>query len=301
MAAVPARIAWTALLAAFLAAGCGAAPEQTPAAVITDAPLPRRIVSIIPATTEMLFAMGAGDRVAAVGNYDRYPSEVEKLPRVGGLLDPNVEQLLALKPDLVVLYDTQEELKQELERAHIPVFRYSHRGLPDIAATMRALGERVGATDGAEAAARAMEQQLNAVRTRVAGLDRPKTLLVFGREQGALRNIQASGGYGFLHDVLEIAGGTDVLADLSRQSVQMSTETILGRAPDVIIELRYGEALPPDRLRAERQVWNALPALPAVRNDKVFLMVGDEFVVPGPRITLAAQRFARALHPGLAP
>jgi iron complex transport system substrate-binding protein len=280
---------------------CGPSSEQAPAVMTADAPLPRRIISIIPATTEMLFAMGAGDRVVAVGNYDRYPSDVEKLPRVGGLLDPNVEQLLALRPDLVVAYDTQEELKQELERAHIPVFRYSHQGLPDIAATMRALGERVGAKDGAEAAARAMEQQLEAVRTRVAGLTRPKTLLVFGREEGALRNIQASGGYGFLHDVLEIAGGTDVLTDLARQSVQMSTETLLARAPDVIIELRYGEPLPPDRLRAERQVWNALPALPAVRDNRIFLMVGDEFVVPGPRIGLAAQRFARALHPGLAP
>ena len=77
----------------------------------------RRIVSIVPATTEMLFAMGAGDRVVAVGSYDRFPVEVAKLPRVGALLDPDVERIIAIHPDLVVLYGTQTELRTQLERA----------------------------------------------------------------------------------------------------------------------------------------------------------------------------------------
>src|SRR5205823_1097262 len=80
----------------------------------------RRIISIIPSTTEMLFAMGAGDRVIAVGTYDRYPPETQKLPRVGALIDPNVEQILQMRPDLVVVYGTQTELKRRLERANIP-------------------------------------------------------------------------------------------------------------------------------------------------------------------------------------
>ena len=80
----------------------------------------RRVISIIPATTEMLFAMGAGDRVIAIGSYDHYPPEAQKLPRVGALIDPNVEQFLQLRPDLVVLYATQTELRRRLERANIP-------------------------------------------------------------------------------------------------------------------------------------------------------------------------------------
>jgi iron complex transport system substrate-binding protein len=272
---------------AVLAVFGGAAPPDAP----------QRIVSLIPATTEMLFAMGAGDRIAGVSNYDRYPPDVERLPRVGGLLDPNVERLLALKPDLVIVYDTQTDLKRQLERAKIPMFRYVHRGLPDITDTLRALGERVGSTAAADAAATRVEQQLAAVRARVAGRPRPKTLLVFGREQGSLRHVNASGGYGFLHDILELAGGTDVLGDLHQQSVDMSTEMILTRAPEVILELHYGESLKPDRLEAERLVWNALAAVPAVKNKRVHLLVGDEFVVPGPRIVIAAERFAQTLHP----
>ena len=259
--------------------------------------LPRRIISLVPATTEMLFAMGAGDRVAGVSNYDRFPPEVERLPKVGGLLDPDVERVLSLKPDLVIVYDTQTDLKRQLERAQVPMFLYVHRGLPDITGTMRALGARVGATAAADAAASRIEQQLAAIGRRVAGRTRPKTLLVFGREAGTLRHVMASGGYGFLHDVLEIAGGADVLGGMRRQSVDMSTEMILTSAPDVIIELHYGGDMKPGSFEAERQVWKALPSIPAVRNNRVYLLDGQEFVVPGPRIVVAAERFARTLHP----
>jgi cobalamin transport system substrate-binding protein len=258
---------------------------------------PTRIISLVPATTEMLFVMGAGNRIAGVSDYDRFPPEVAKLPKVGGLIDPNVERVISLKPDLVIVYDTQTDLKQQLERARIPMFRYVHRGLPDITETMRLLGDRIGAKDAANAAAARIEAQLAAIKARVAGRPRPSTLLVFGRDAGALRHIDASGGYGFLHDVLELAGGTDVLGDLKRQSVDVSTEMILRRAPEAIIELHYGESLKTERIEDERKVWNALPSVPAVKNNRVYLLRGDEFVVPGPRIVLAAERFAQTLHP----
>src|SRR5207237_7523580 len=151
-----------------------------------------RVVSIIPATTEMLFAMGAGNRVVGVGSYDRFPADVEKLPRVGALLDPDVERIIALRPDLVVLYGTQAELRKALDRASIPYFAYTHRGLADITETLRSLGARVGVAKQAGAVANRIEQQLAGVRKRVAGRPRPRTLLVFGRETGTLRNIDAS-------------------------------------------------------------------------------------------------------------
>jgi iron complex transport system substrate-binding protein len=259
--------------------------------------IPRRIVSLIPATTEMLFAMGAGDRLVGVSNYDHFPAAVNRLPRVGGLIDPSVERLLSLKPDLVLVYDTQADLKQQLARAGIPVFRYEHRDLADITRTLRTLGERVGAAAAANAAARGFEQRLASIKGRVAGLARPRALLVFAREAGALRQVDASGGYGFLHDLLELAGGRDVLADIKQQSVQMSTEMILSRAPEVIIELHYGDTLKTDNFDAERKVWNVLPSIPAVRTGRVYLLGGDEFVVPGPRIVNVAERFAEVLHP----
>lgn len=261
---------------------------------------PQRIVSLVPATTEMLFEMGAGGRLVGVGSYDRFPPEVATLPRLGGLLDPNIEQLIALRPDLVIVYDTQVELRRQLERARIPMWGYSIKGLADVTATVRTLGERIGMAPAANASAARIDARLRAVQARVAGRPRPRTLLLFGRESGSLRGINASGGYGFLHDLLELAGGTDVLADVKQAAVAMSTEMVLARAPEAIIELHYGEPWPDARLATERRVWSGLPSLPAVRTGRIALLAGDEFVVPGPRVTLAAERLAAFLHPDVA-
>jgi iron complex transport system substrate-binding protein len=255
----------------------------------------RRIVSLIPATTEMLFAMGAGGRLVGVGTFDHYPPAVDRLPRVGALVDPDLERILSLRPDLVIVYATQTTLRAQLDRAGIPYYVDTQNGLADITATMRTLGARVGLAAQADTAASRLERQLRAIRVRVAGLPRPRTLVVFGREPGSLRDIDASGGEGFLHDMLQMAGGSDALADIHRQSVMMSTEMVLARAPDVIIELRYtGSGNAPD---SDLRVWNALASVPAVRNHRVYLLRGDEFVVPGPRVAQATERIARTLHP----
>ena len=255
----------------------------------------QRIISIIPATTEMLFAMGAGDRVVAVGTYDRFPPEVARLPRVGALLDPDVERLISLRPDLVVLYGTQADLRTQLDRAGIPSYPYVHRGLSDIAETIRGLGGRVGLQRQANGVADHLERELADIRARVAGRARPKTLLIFGRDPGTLRNVNSSGGIGFLHDMLVAAGGDDVLADVRQQAVATSTEMILARSPDVIIELRYARA---ERASAsDSKVWNALASVPAVRDRRIYVLEGEEFVIPGPRVGMATERLSRALHP----
>jgi iron complex transport system substrate-binding protein len=256
---------------------------------------PRRVVSLIPAVTEMIFAIGDGSRLVGVGSYDRFPPEVQKIDRVGGLLDPNVEKILSLRPDLVIVYNTQQELKQRLERAGIPLYLYEHRGLSDITATLRAVGARLGSAEAANRVASKMESDLAAIRQSVAGKPRPRTLVVFGREPGSLRGIEASGGYGFLHDMLLAAGGDDVFGDVQRQSVDVSTEMLLARRPDVIIELRYGGSLEPRDAEREARAWDALPSVPAVRNHRVHVLVGDEFVVPGPRVVEATRRLAQAL------
>jgi iron complex transport system substrate-binding protein len=264
---------------------------------IASAATPRRIVSLVPAATEMLFGMGAGDRVVGVGSYDAYPPEATKRPRVGGLLDPNIERIFGLKPDLVLVYGTQAELRAQLGRAGVPIFVYVHRGLPDITETIRSLGARVDAEDAARKLADRIDDQLAQIRARVAGRRQPKTLLVIGREPGTLGGIVASGGYGFLHDMLEIAGGADLVADVNRESLAVSTEAILARAPDVIIELHYGDELKAADLARERRVWDRLSAVPAVRNGRVYLLAGDEFVIPGPRVALATERLSRTIHP----
>jgi len=257
---------------------------------------PARVISLVPAVSEMLFAIGAGPQVVAVSSFDDYPPEVLKLPRVGALLDPDLERILSLRPDLVIVYESQVDLRRQLERASIPMFVYKHAALADITVTIRQLGARVAREEAAATSTRLIDAKLTEIRTKVAGRPRPKTLLVFGRDALALRGIYASGGFGFLHDMLTAAGGDNVFADVKQQSVQATSELILSRRPDVIIELRSG-SLPVDARRKEIAVWQALSSIPAVRTGRIDILSDPRTVVPGPRVAEGTELIARTLHP----
>jgi iron complex transport system substrate-binding protein len=257
---------------------------------------PQRIISLIPAVTEMLFALGAGDRVVAVSSFDRYPPEVEKLQRVGALLDPDLERIISLRPDLVAVYGSQVDLRRQLDRARVPVFVYSHAALADVMQTLLELGGRIGHRQQAEALTRQIESRLADLKARVATRPRPRTLVVFGRESFSLRAIYASGGYGFVHDMVTAAGGENIFADVERQAVQATTEAILARRPDVIIELRADPLSPADE-RRELSTWGQLQSVPAVRNKRVHIVADPRAVIPGPRVAEGAEVIARVLHP----
>jgi iron complex transport system substrate-binding protein len=258
----------------------------------------RRIVSIVPAVTEMLFAIGAGPQVAGVSSFDDFPPEVKGLPRVGALLDPDVERILALRPDLVISYGSQTDLQRQLERSRVPVFNYRHAGLPGIFETLQQLGPAVGRKAAADQLIADLRNELARIGRTVQGRRKPRTLLIFERDPGTLRGIYVSGGRGFLHEMLEIAGGVNVFADVAREAVQPSHETLLARAPDVILEVRATGLLTAAETSGEgARVWAPLASIPAVRNERIHFLNGDYLVVPGPRVAMATEAFARALHP----
>jgi iron complex transport system substrate-binding protein len=265
-------------------------------AAVQPQPHPQRIISLIPAVTEMLFAIGAGPQVVGVGSFDDFPAEVRALPRVGALLDPDIERIISLKPDLVVVYATQSDLQKQLERAKIPIFRYQHAGLADVTVTIRQLGERIGRSAEATEVTQQIDRALDDIRRRTAKSPRPRTLLVFGREALALRGIYASGGVGFLQDMLTVAGGDNVFAEVKRQAVQATAELVLARRPDVILELR-GVSLTDDAKKRELAVWQALSAVPAIKTGRIVFIADQRTVVPGPRVAEGTELLARALHP----
>jgi iron complex transport system substrate-binding protein len=254
-------------------------------------------VSLVPNVTEILYAIGAGPQVVAVSSYDEEPPAVRRLPKVGALMDPDTERIITLRPDLVITYSSQVDLQAQLARASIPSFDYRHGDLSHIMTTMRALGERTGHVAEADTAARALEARIDAVRARVKGRPRPRTLLVFERDSGTLRNIYASAGRGFLHDMLEVAGGVDVLDQIDKESAQASIENILTLAPEVILELRSADRVSDAAMQKEIASWSSLASVPAVKNHRVIVLVGKELTVPGPRVADAIERMAKALHP----
>ncbi len=269
--------------------GQAAATQQAPATA-------RRIVSLVPAITESLFAIGAGPQVVAVSSFDHFPAAVEALPRVGALLDPDTERILALEPDLVVVYGSQTDLQAQFARAGIRTYVYRHGGLADTLDTISAIGQETGHAGGATRVVANLRARLDGIRRRVAGRARPSTILVLSRQPGSLRALYASGGVGFLHDLLEVAGATNVFADIRQESVQPSQETLLTRRPDVVVDLQPGAAVADtdEALRA----WSALASIPAVRNKRIHVLTGAHVVIAGPRLGDAAEAIAEAVHPG---
>jgi len=256
-----------------------------------------RIVSLVPALTEILFAIGAGGEVVGVSTYDEWPPEVTALPRVGALLDPNTERILSLDPDLVITYGSQGDLERQFARAGIAVYSYRHEGLDGVLETMRDLGRLTGKQEVAAQTIRDIDARIEAIRRAVAGRERPRTLLVFERQPLELRQVYASGGVGFLHDLLVVAGGDNVFADIDTEATIPSIETILVQSPEVVLEVRPNTVPDAERQRNERAVWDRLGAIPAVSDNRIEFLYGEYLVVPGPRVVDIAEAFARALHP----
>jgi iron complex transport system substrate-binding protein len=284
------RLILVVLTVAIVAGASGPATTQSRTAA------PARIISLVPALTEMLFAIGAGPQVVAVSSYDEFPGQVKSLPRVGALLDPDMERILALRPDMVMVYGSQTDLQAQLTRAKIRTFNYRHAGLAGVFDTLKELGAAVGRSGDADRLSREIRTGLDGIKVRVMGRPRPRTLLVFERDPASLRGVYVSGGVGFLHEMLEIAGGVNVFADVSREAVQPSVETVLARAPEVILEVRAkGLNAAPDVADAAR-VWSTLASVPAVQRGRIHILSGDHLVVPGPRVVQGTEAFARALH-----
>jgi iron complex transport system substrate-binding protein len=285
------------VIAAMAVAACGTGTrEQAPGAHARA----QRIISLVPAVTEMLFAIGAGKQVIAVSSFDHYPPDVETLPRVGALLDPDVERILSMRPDLVALFEGQQDLREKLTKARIAVFSYGRPTLADVPRTMEALGRVTGHERRAAEAVASLQRELQQTADRGAtrgseGTGRLRVMLVIGREPGTLRNIYVSGGEGFLADLLRLVGGSGVLNvfdGVRRENLQVTTEAILAAQPDVIIEVVASRPWSAELISREEHVWDELSALPAVRTHRVHLLVGDEFVIPGPRVVQAARELA---------
>jgi ABC-type Fe3+-hydroxamate transport system substrate-binding protein len=184
-----------------------------------------------------------------------------------------------------------------MARSGIRVFSYRHGGIDGILQGLRNLGVVTGHAAAGERTARELRERLDAIRARVRTYARPRVLLVFGRQPQSLQQMYVSGGAGFLNDLLEVAGAANVFADVPRESVQPSQETLLTRAPEVIVELRSSNPPTATQMTAERRAWAPLASIPAVRNNHIHFLTADYYFVPGPRVAMAAEGLARTLHP----
>jgi len=251
---------------------------------------PARIVSLSPATTEILFALGAGPRLVGRTHWDTAPDSATAIPDLGDGIRPNVEAILGARPDLVVLYASEEnrDAARAVRAAGASVVSLRVNSIADFARTTRLLGVLVGDTARARTIVDSVTGTLDRVRASTRALPHPSAFLL-GYEHPLL----AIGSGSFLSELIEIAGGRNVFDDLSGPSPEISFEELLRRNPDVVIVTPSQMA----SIGAEAR-WRTLPAIRAGR-----LLVMDTSVImrPGVRLGEAAVSLARLLHPGAVP
>lgn len=254
---------------------------------------PERIVSTSPSITEVLFALGLGPHVVGVSNYCEYPPQVKDLPKVGTFLRPDAESIARLKPDLVIVHKLPNELTNRLTALHIRYAEVDRGGLTDAYLEIKEIGRATGAEPQADKLIAAMRARLDQIHAQTAGKKKVNVIFVIGRDPGTLSNIIVVGRDNFLNELLQVAGGTNVIAEESAQPYpHISLETILRSQPDVLIDMGDMGSGPEERERKtkeNRALWDAVPNLSAVREGRVYCLTSTAFVVPGPRSVEAAE------------
>jgi iron complex transport system substrate-binding protein len=254
-------------------------------------------VSTSPTVTETLFALGLGDRVVGVSRYCRFPAAALALPKVGTFLKPDAELIARLQPDLVIIHASHTATAQRLASLSIPTVTVDRGALASVFSTIRELGTATGTTDRATALVADLEQQLARVRQVVAGRPSQRVLILVGRRAGTTTDLVAAGRGTYLHDLVGIAGGVNVLDDPSLPEYpRISLETVIRLKPDVLIDAaEMGQQFDEPRRRQTEALWAAQP-LVAASKMRVHAVTSEAFVTPGPRVVDVARELARWLH-----
>ena len=277
-----------------LITGIGGAGIQP--AMSNAADKPQRIVSLSPDLTEILYGIGAFNRVVGVSNYDTYPPEVAKLPRLGELHSPSLEKLTGLRPDLVIVNSAQAPfLEDTLNALGLRILKTSIGSLQEVYGSMIAIGHATGNESEAARLVAATREGLDRVARKTLRLPKSRVLLIIDRTPGTLRDLYTATDGSFLAELVVIAGGRLVATPVEKGYKKLSKEDLLATDPDIILDFIQG---PKSRFAGDpMEAWREMPELKAVRTKRVY-GVNEDFVPhASQRIVQTAELFAGLIHP----
>jgi len=261
---------------------------------VTIAELPVRIVSLAPSNTEILFALGLGDRVVGVSDYSNYPPEAEGKEKVGGpYRNVNIEKIIALQPDFILAADINpRDVITTLEGHELTVFGIKSTDLDDLLNDIRTVGQITDKEAEANVLTGDMQNRINAVTAKTAGLSpaqRPRTFHICWHDP-----IWTAGSGTYIHDLIEKAGGVNIFADIQGYQA-VDIEAVIGRDPQVIIVTAMGGTASGtwDWVNTEPR----LKGISARKNGRIYFVESNWVERPGPRIVLGLEQVAKYIHP----
>lgn len=267
-------------------AACAAAP-------------PQRIISTAPSITEVLFALGLGNRVAGVTQYCRYPVDAQQKPKIGSFLQPDFERILALKPDLVLVIKNPIQVAERLRKLGVHAEEVNQDSIEDIFRSIESIGKLTGTDVAARKLSADLRAQLEEVRAKARGQARIKALFLVGRSPGSLQGMVGVGPKTFIDELMTLAGGDNLLSNSPIQYPKVSLEQVLSGNPQVILDMGDFAHIEGKPLEAQQQffsLWAKYPNLAAVKSKRVVQIDSDVFIHPGPRMGIAARAIYDYLH-----
>lgn len=262
-----------------------AAPEEL------DGPA-RRVVALAPNVAEIIGDIGGGEQLVGISSYGAAPLKTKEIQRVGGFTDPSIERIIELRPDLVIGVPLQARALESCRDAGLRTLEIDCRTVDQVLEAYGTLGRVLGHRTEAFRVSRELRRRLDAVRRRAEGRPRPRTLFLLGLAGEDLQQIFPVGPGNFGHELLELAGGQNVL---DREIPSINTEAVITLAPEVIIEVAMDEAAAPQHRLPPSPFWSRLPSVPAVRSERVYALRDSSLLVPGPRMADGAELLERLL------
>ena len=262
---------------------------------------PERIISLAPSITETLFALQAVDKVIAVTDFCRYPQQVQKLPKIGGYLDPNLEQIILLQPDLVILLQRQQALKKQLAQLGIQTLSIDNSSLSGIRQSILDIGLAVDQTAKAEQLMNEFDNALQRLRETIAGQPEPRVLIAIAHSSNThyLDKVYIAGQQDFYNDLLPFVGAKNSYQDTGIRVPALSTEGLLRLNPQIIVDIFPDAEVYSPNIPELRQQWQKLGNIDAIKQGHLHIIQADYAVIPGPRIIQLAEHLARLFHPQL--
>ncbi|MGI5998533.1 MAG: ABC transporter substrate-binding protein [Lutispora sp.] len=251
---------------------------------------PERIVSLSPTNTEIVFALGAGEKLVGVTSYCDYPEEAKDIDKIGDFDNPNIELIKKMNPDLVLAGGfLQEDLMAALEGLSIPVASTEAAGVESIYDSIAMIGKFVGQETKAEELINNIKKDIEEIEIKVMGKEKPKVFYLVWKEP-----LFTTGQGTYINEIIQIAGGQNVAAETEGWA-QYSFEELLKQNPDILIAAYHSTD---EGMRKEDIMKDELfSKLPCVRDGKIHVMTDDNIVSrPGPRVVEAIREMAEALH-----
>jgi iron complex transport system substrate-binding protein len=286
---------WTTLCLAIAAVATLSCNGKAQRPAVAPAGPPQRIVSVAPSATEILFAIGAGDRVVGRTDWCVRPKAAQPLPSIGGYSTPSLEAVLALQPDCVVYVPSivrdAPAFAQAMEAAGARVVPVEMAGIESAIATITELGKATGAEQHAGALAAQLRRDLAEATAAFTGKGAPRVLVTLSHEPHALF---VAGRGTFIAELLELTGARN--AAQADGYFAISAEALLAAAPDVIIDAAGPMENPVRAAAASKRLWARFADLPAVKAKRVHLITDAAVIVPGPRMADAVRLFGSLVH-----